>query len=52
MPRTRRTLTDEFKREAVTLVSQPEAMVTHIASDLSMEQSVLRRWVIQEQGGV
>jgi hypothetical protein len=45
MPRTRRTFTDEFKREAVKLVKQPGAMVTHIAKDLGIEQSVLRRWV-------
>src|SRR5450830_314834 len=52
MPRTRRTFTDEFKREAVKLVKQPGTMVTHIAKDLGIEQSVLRRWVSQEQGGV
>lgn len=52
MPRTRRTFTDEFKREAVKLVKQPGAMVTHIARDLGIDQSVLRRWVSQEQGGV
>ena len=52
MPRTRRTFTDEFKREAVKLVKQPVAMVTHIARDLGIDQSVLRRWVSQEQDGV
>ena len=52
MPRTRRTFTDEFKREAVKLVKQPGAMVTHIARDPGIEQSVLRRWVSQELGGV
>ena len=52
MPRTRRAFTDEFKREAVKLVKQPGAMVTHIARDLGIEQSVLRRWVSQEHGGV
>ncbi len=52
MQRTRRTFTDEFKREAVKLVKQPGAMVTHIARDLGINQSVLRRWVSQEQGGV
>lgn len=52
MPRTRRTFTDEFKREAVKLVKQPGAMVTHIAKDLGIEQSVLRRWVSKEHGGV
>ena len=52
MPRTRRAFTDEFKREAVKLVKQPGAKVTHIARDLGIEQSVLRRWVSQEHGGV
>lgn len=48
MPRTRRTFTDEFKREAVKLVKHPGAKLMHIARDLGMEQSVLRRWVSQE----
>ena len=52
MPRTRRTFTDEFKRESVKLVKQPGAKVTHIARDLGIEQSVLPRWVDQEHGGV
>ncbi|MBC7377277.1 MAG: transposase [Burkholderiaceae bacterium] len=52
MPRTRRAFTDEFKREAVRLAKQPGAKVTHIARDLGIEQSVLRRWVSQEHGGV
>lgn len=52
MPRTRRAFTAEFKREAVRLVKQPGAKVTHIARDLGIEQSVLRRWVGQQHGGV
>ena len=52
MPRTRRTFTDAFKREAVKRVKQPGAKVSHIARDLGIEQSVLRRWVDQEHGGV
>lgn len=52
MPRTRRAFTDEFKREAVRLVKHPGAQVTHIARDLAIEQSVLRRWVSQAHGGV
>jgi len=39
MTRTRRSFTDEFKREAVKLVKQPGAMVTHIARDLGIEAS-------------
>jgi transposase len=52
MTKTRRSFTDEFKREAVKLVKQSGAKVTHIARDLGIEQSVLRRWVDQERGGV
>ena len=52
MPRTRRAFTDEFEREAVRLVKQPGAKVTHIARDLGIEQSVLRRWISQEHGSV
>lgn len=52
MTKTRRSFTDEFKREAVKLVKQPGAKVTHIARDLGIEQSILRRWVDQERGGV
>ncbi|MFN4360818.1 MAG: transposase [Hylemonella sp.] len=52
MTRTRRSFTDEFKREAVKLVKQPGAMVTHIARDLGIEASVLRRWVNQEHEGI
>ena len=52
MTRTRRSFTDELKREAVNRVKQPVAMVTHIAQDLGIEASVLRRWVNQECEGV
>lgn len=52
MTRTRRSFTDEFKREAVKLVKQPGAMVTRIARDLGIEASVLRRWVNQEHEGI
>ena len=43
MPMTRRVFTGEFKREAVALVEKPGSRVTHIARNLSIEQSVLRR---------
>ena len=49
MTRTRRSFTDEFKREAVKLVKQPGAMASHIAWDLGIEAIVLRRWVNQER---
>lgn len=40
------------KREAVKLCEQPGATVTHIARDLGIQTSVLRRWVNQEREGV
>ncbi len=52
MSMTRRAFTDEFKREAVNLARQSGAMVTHIARDLDIDQSMLRLWVSQERGGV
>jgi transposase len=52
MTRTRRSFTDEFKREAVKLCKQPGATATDIARDLGIQTSVLRRWVNQERGGV
>ena len=52
MTRTRRSFTDEFKREAVKLCKQPGSTITHIAKDLGIEPSVLRRWITQERGGV
>ena len=52
MTKTRRSFTDEFKREAVKLRKPPGATVTHIARDLGIQTSVLRRWVTQERGGV
>jgi len=51
MGNTRRRFTDEFKREAVRLCSQPGAVVTQIAKNLGVDQSVLRRWVQLERGG-
>lgn len=53
MTKTRRHFTDEFRRGAVVkLVKPPSAMVTHIARDLGIEASVLRRWGNQEREGV
>lgn len=52
MSKGRRKFTDEFKREAVRLCSQPGAVVTQVASNVGVDQSVLRRWVQQERGGV
>ena len=36
MTKTRRSFTDKFKCEAVKLVKQPGAMVTHTAQDLGI----------------
>jgi transposase len=52
MTRTRRSFTDEFKREAVKLCKQPGVIVTHIARDLDIQTSMLRRWFTQKRGGV
>jgi transposase len=51
MARTRRTFTDEFKREAVRLAEQPDSNLSKIAQDLGINSSVLRRWVMQMRGG-
>ena len=42
MTKTRRSFTDEFKREAIKLVKQPGAKVSRIARDLGIDQSILR----------
>lgn len=52
MTKTRRSFTDEFKREAVKLCKQPDTTITHIARDLGIDAGVLRRWVAQERGAV
>ena len=44
--------TAEFKREAVRLCKeQPEVLITEMARNLGVEQSVLRRWVKLERTG-
>ncbi len=52
MGKGRRKFSDEFKREAVKLCQQPGAVVSQIARDLGLDQTVLRRWVQLERGGV
>lgn len=49
MSKGRRKFTDEFKREAVRLCSQPGAVVTQVARNIGVDQSVLRRWVQLER---
>ena len=48
---TRRKFTDEFKREAVKLATQPGVPLTKVAAELGVERSVLRRWILNTQGG-
>lgn len=42
---TRRKFTDEFKREAVKLATQPGVALTTVSRELGVERSELRRWV-------
>lgn len=49
--RTRRKFTDEFKREAVKVASQPGVTFTTVARELGVERSVLQRWVKNAQRG-
>ena len=46
----RRQFTDEFKREAVRLASQPGVSKAEISKDLGINANMLHRWV-REQGG-
>jgi len=47
----RRRFTAEFKREAVKLAVQPEAVVSRIAEDLGLHANVLRKWVKEFAAG-
>jgi transposase len=49
--RTRRKFSDEFKREAVKVASQPGVTFTMVARELGVERSVLRRWVENARTG-
>jgi len=48
---TRRKFTDEFKREAVKLATQPGVTVSTVARELGVERSVLRAWVKKTEEG-
>jgi transposase len=48
---TRRKFTDEFKREAVKLATQPGVAVSTVARELGVERSVLRAWVKKTEEG-
>jgi len=47
----RRRFTAEFKREAVKLAVQPDAVVSRIAEDLGLHANVLRKWVKEFAAG-
>lgn len=49
MGRERRSFTREFKREAVRLAESGDRPVSQVANDLGIDQSVLRRWIMQHQ---
>jgi transposase len=44
MTKTRRAFTDEFKREAVSLLTSTGRPLTQIASELGVQPSLLRSW--------
>jgi len=48
---TRRRHTEEFKREAVRLASQPGMTISGTARDLGVNISLLRRWIESIQDG-
>jgi transposase len=47
----RRAFTAEFKREAVKLAQQPDAVMSKIAEDLGLHPNMLRNWVKQFGSG-
>lgn len=46
----RRQFTDEFKREAVRLASQPGISKAEISKDLGINANMLHRWVREQAG--
>lgn len=44
MTKTRRSFTDEFKREAVSLLLSSRRPVTQVATELGVQPSMLRSW--------
>ena len=44
MTKTRRAFTDEFKREAVSLLASSGRPLTQVASELGVQPSLLRSW--------
>lgn len=50
MTKTRRSFTDEFKREAVALLEGSGRPLEHVARELGLQASVLRNWRRVAQG--
>jgi transposase len=46
-PKNRRLFTDEQKAEAVRIVEQSDQSISHIAKELGISESALRKWVNQ-----
>jgi len=46
----RRQFTDEFKREAVRLASQPGTSKAEISKDLGINANMLHRWAREQKG--
>jgi transposase len=48
----RRVYTKEFKAEAVALTVKREKPVGQVAKDLGLNESMLRRWIVEARGAV
>lgn len=48
----RRQFTEEFKREAVRLASQPGISKAGVSKDLGINANMLHRWVRQQEGSL
>ncbi len=46
----RRQFTDEFKREAVRLASQPGISKAGVSKDLGINANMLHRWIREQEG--
>ena len=46
----RRQFTDEFKREAIRLASQPGISKSGVSKDLGINANMLHRWARQQEG--
>ena len=48
----RRQFTEEFKREAVRLASQPDISKAGVSKDLGINANMLHRWIRQREGSL